>query len=525
MRQLPSIFLALLAIAPLARATDAPKPNIVIILADDLGYGDLGCYNKDSKIPTPNLDRLAAQGIRFTDSHAPTSVCTPTRYALLTGRYCWRTRLQQNVLLPWGAPLIRPDRLTLPGMLKRQGYSAACIGKWHLGMDWPTKDGKPPTSGADRLSNVDFTKPIGHGPVTVGFDSYFGVDIPNYPPYCFIDNDRTVGIPTEPNRPEFNRPGPMLPNWQWVEIMPELTRRAVGYIDQSAKAAPGKPFFLYFPLTAPHFPVVPAPEFKGKSQAGDYGDYVNQVDWTVGQVLDSLQRNNLADSTLVIFTSDNGPEISGEVKIGVYDRAQQFHHYSMGPLRGAKRDTWEGGHRVPFLARWPGHVPANAASNELISHVDMMATVAAMLGDKLPDNAGEDSFNVLPALLGQKSDKPLREALVHNAASGSFGIRKGEWVFIDNPTGDDNKRKGEPEWFKRERGYVDDKLPGQLFNVHEDLGERKNYYAEKPLVVRELKTLLEKYKADGRSTPGARQKNDVPLRNAAPAKASIEPDA
>jgi arylsulfatase A-like enzyme len=500
-----------LATGNTAGAADASRPNIVVILADDLGYGDLGCYNPGSRIPTPNLDRLAAEGMRFTDAHAPTSVCTPTRYALLTGRYSWRTRLQQNVLGPWGETLIAADRLTVPSLLKHQGYATACFGKWHLGWRWPTRDGQPPVSGANRLSNVDFTRPIGDGPVTRGFDTYFGVDLPNYPPYCFIDNDHTVGIPNEPNLPEHNRPGPMVPGWDWVQIMPEITRRAVRYIDEAAGKTPRTPFFLYFPFTAPHFPVVPAPEFRGKSGAGDYGDFVVQVDWTVDQVMGALHRNGLADDTLVVFTSDNGPEITGEVKNGVYDRARQYQHYSMGPLRGAKRDAWEGGHRVPFLARWPGKIAAGSVSDQTIAHVDLMATVAAVLGVKLADNAAEDSVNILPVLLGTAGSTPIREATVHHSASGKFAIRKGHWVLIDAPTGDDNLKRGEPPWFKQERGYQAHDQPGELFDLGQDLSERKNLYAERPEVVRTLKELLERYKRDGRSTPGAAQKNDVPI--------------
>ncbi len=510
---------ALCLAAPAVFAAD--KPNFLFILADDLGYGDLGCYKKDSKIPTPNLDRLALEGMRFTDSHAPTSVCTPTRYAILTGRYSWRSRLPRGVLGPWGETLIAADRLTVASLLKQQGYATACIGKWHLGWQWPTKDGQPPASGPDRLSNVDFSKSIGEGPVTRGFDYYFGVDLPNYPPYCFIENDRTVGIPSVPDagREElFNRPGPMVPGWKLVNILPEITRRAVRYVEDAAKKS--QPFFLYFTLTSPHYPVVPAPEFKGKSKAGDFGDYVFQTDWSVGQVLEALKRAGLADNTLVIFTSDNGPEITGEVNPGAYDRAQQYRHFSMDGLRGAKRDAWEGGHRVPFFARWPGKIRPGTVNSETICHVDFMATVAAVLGAKLPDAAGVDSYNLLPALLGQKLDKPIREATVHHAASGRFAIRRGDWVLIDGPTGDDNGPRGEPPWFKQERGYTPHNLPGELFDVRQDLSERRNLYAEHPDTVSELKTLLEKYKRDGRSTPGAPQKNDAPGPDDAPAKSA-----
>lgn len=506
---------ALVALASIPTFTNAAeKPNILVILADDLGYGDLGCYNKGSKIPTPNLDRLASQGMRFTDAHAPASVCSPTRYALLTGRYAWRSRMKRGVLVPWDGPLIAPNRLTVASLAKQHGYATACFGKWHLGWNWPTKDGAPPKSGPDRLSNVDFTRPVTDGPTTRGFDSYFGVDLPNYPPYCFLENDRSVGIPSLPDSGRadgFNRPGPMVPGWKLVNILPEVTRRAVTWIDDNARAR--QPFFLYLPLTAPHYPVVPAPEFKGKSKAGDYGDFVHQADWTVGQVLDAVRRAGVEDNTLVIFTSDNGPEVTGEVNPGVYDRARRFAHYSMGDLRGAKRDTWEGGHRVPFLARWPGKIRPGGTSGETICHVDLMATVAAVLGAKLPANAGEDSVSLLPVLLGETLGHPLREAVVHHGGSGKFAIRQGDWVLIDAPSGDDNGAHGEPPWLKTERGYTKNDQPGELFNVRDDLSERRNQFAERPEVVRGLKALLEKYQRDGRSTPGEPQANDAPAKS------------
>jgi arylsulfatase A-like enzyme len=516
--KLTHFILAALSFAQLhsLHATDLQpeRPNIVYILSDDLGYGDPGCYNKGSKIPTPNLDRLASEGTRFTDAHAPNAVCTPTRYAILTGRYCWRTRLRRGVLGPWDKPLIAADRLTVPKLLGEHGYATACFGKWHLGFTWATKDGAPPSSNmANRLSNVDFTKAVGDGPTTRGFDYYFGVDLPNYPPYCFIENDHTVGIPSVPDagkEEQFNRPGPMLEGWKLVNILPEVTTRAIRWIEDTAKT--GKPFFVYLPLTSPHFPVVPAPEFKGKSQAGDYGDYVVETDAMVGRVLDALQRAGVAEKTLVIFTSDNGPEVV-EINPGAYERIRQYQHYSMGTLRGVKRDAWEGGHRVPFFARWPGKIKAGAVSDETICHVDFMATVAAIIGAKLPENAGEDSVNVLPALLGEKAG-PAREATVLQGDAGKYAIRKGDWVFIDAPNGDGNLRNGqggEPAWFKEERGYVADNQPGELFNLHDDLPERRNQYAEHPEVVRELKGLLEKYKHDGRSTPGAPQENDTPF--------------
>jgi arylsulfatase A len=487
-------------------------PNIVYILADDLGYGDLGSYNPESKIPTPRLDQLATQGMRFTDAHSPSSVCSPTRYALLTGRYAWRTRLQRNVLGPWDKPLIAADRLTVGKLLQQYDYETACIGKWHLGQNYATTDGKPAAGGVkNALSNVDFTQPISDGPVAKGFDHYFGTIVPNYPPYCFIENDRTVGIPTVPKAGgNFNIPGPMVPGWKLEDILPQLTSHAVQWIEEAAQTK--KPFFLYFSLTSPHYPVVPAPEFVDKTAVGAYGDFVHQTDWSIGQVLDALDRAGIADNTLVIFTSDNGAEITGEVKPGAYDRVQQFGHRSSGELRGAKRDAWEGGHRVPFIARWPGKIKASAVSDETICHVDFMATVAAILGQKLPDNAAEDSVSILPALLGEQLDAPIREATVHHSARGKFAIRQGDWVLIDAPSGDDNGANGEPLWLKNERGYTAHEHPGELFNVAEDLSERHNLYAEKPEIVSNLKSLLRKYIEDGRSTPGTPQPNDVEIR-------------
>ena len=490
-------------------ATPTEPPNIVYILADDLGYGDLGCYNPNSKIPTPRLDQLAAEGMRFRDAHSPSAVCTPTRYALLTGRYAWRTRLQRNVLGPWDKPLIPAERLTVGKLLQLHGYKTACIGKWHLGQNYVTTDEKAPIGGVkNALGNVDFTQPISDGPVARGFDYYFGTIVPNYPPYCFIENDRTVGLPSQPTTGSgFNIPGPMLPGWKLEDILPALTTHAVQWIEATAQAK--EPFFLYFALTSPHYPVVPAQDFIGKTKVGAYGDFVYQTDWSIGQVLDALQRTGVAGKTLVFFTSDNGPEITGEVKPGVYDRAELFHHRSSGELRGAKRDAWEGGHRVPFIARWPGKIRAGTISDEIMCHVDFIATVAAILGRKLPDDAAEDSVNILPVLLGEKLNTPIREATVHHSAKGKFAIRQGDWVLIDAPEGDDNGAHGEPQWLKSERGYTPHSYPGELFNVRDDLSQRRNRYAEEPHIVAKLKSLLVNYMTTGRSTPGSPQRNDV----------------
>jgi len=473
---------------PLENPKDAAssRPNIIIILADDLGYGDVGCYNNYSKIPTPNIDLIASKGLRFTDSHAPASVSTPTRYALLTGRYTWRTRLQRGVGPAGNDCLISPDRLTVGKLLQQNGYVTAAIGKWHLGWD-----------------NWQQSPTIKGGPTERGFDYFFGT----------VGNE-LWGV-RKPVKPEME--GQIFENTQVlpqlyksVDYVTTLAKRSSEWVEATARS--GKPFFLYLALPSPHYPILPAPEFKGKSKAGDYGDYVFETDWVVGQVLDALKRSGVEENTLIIFTSDNGPEITGEVNPGVYDRAQQFHHYSMGNLRGAKRDLWEGGHRVPFIVCWPGKIKPGMVNPETICHVDILATIAALLGTQLPPNAGEDSYNLLPVLLGEKHKQPVREATVHHSASGKFAIRKGDWVLIDAPTGDDNGvKKGEPQWLKDQRGYTRHEQPGELFNLSEDPSQRINLYAEYPEIVRELKSLLKKYKRDGRSTPGKPQKNDVPI--------------
>ena len=485
------------AFAESASASPAHEtmPNIIYILADDMGYGDLACQNPDSRIPTPNLDRLAQQGVRFTDAHSPAAVCTPTRYGTLTGRYCWRTKLKQGVLWPWAPPLIEPDRLTAPKLLRKHGYHTACIGKWHLGWDWPTTDGEPAKVGGPG-ENIDLTKTIDNGPTTRGFDYYFGTSVPNFPPYCFIENDRTVGVPTE-NKPDdmFGHPGPMLPGWKLVDILPTLTRKAVDYVRSQAEA-PGKPFFLYFPLTAPHTPIVPAPQFLGKSKAGRYGDFVHQVDWSVGQVMRALEETGLDDNTLVIFTSDNGsPARNGENASGPAGSVpKEFGHNPSGQLRGIKADIWDGGHRTPFIARWPRHVKAGSVSDELICQTDLIATCAAILGENLPNDTGEDSCDILPALLGEDLDGPVREAVVHHSGSGKFAIRQGRWKLITclGSGGWSAPKSVKPK---------PDGPKGQLYDMQSDISERRNLWMERPDVVQRLTCLLEKYKADGRSTP------------------------
>ncbi|MFC1526420.1 arylsulfatase [Candidatus Latescibacterota bacterium] len=467
------------------------RPNIIYILADDMGYGDMGCNNPGSKIPTPNLDRLAGEGMRFTDAHAPSSVCTPSRYAILTGRYCWRTDLQRGVLWPWDPPLIAPDQLTVAELLRQSGYRTACVGKWHLGWEWATRDGAPANQGiepgvydkdlrCELGRNIDYTRPMRGGPVDCGFDYYFGEDVPNFPPYTWFEQDRLVTQPTE-ELPEdwFGHPGAMAPGWELEAVMPTITRRAAQYIEEAGD----EPFFLYFPLTAPHTPIVPLEEFRGRSGAGEYGDYVCEVDWAVGQVMAALERKGMADNTLLIFASDNGPEHFA------YGCIQEHGHYSMAHLRGVKRDTWEGGHRIPLVARWPDVTPPGSECHHLTTLGDLMATCAQIAGTALPEGAGEDSVGILPLLQG--SPEPTRAFAVHHSCNGRFAIRKGDWVFIDGPSGGDVK---EPDWFRKERGYADHEHPGELFHLVDDIAERRNLYGEHPGVVKELGSLLEQAK-------------------------------
>lgn len=500
--------LADVILRPQARITEScmNKPNIVYILADDMGYGDMGCNNPDSRIPTPNLDRFATQGMRFTDAHAPSSVCTPSRYSILTGRYCWRTRLKKGVLWPWDAALIEPDRLTVAELLRQNGYRTACIGKWHLGWNWETKDGEPADKGvgygvydvAARKAlekNIDFRKPMRGGPIDRGFDYYFGEDVPNFPPYTWFEQDHLVDQPTE-EKPEdmYGHPGAMAPGWKLEAVMPELTRRSVRYIEESGD----EPFFLYFPLTAPHTPIVPTAEFRGMSSAGDYGDFVCEVDWCAGRIMDALERKGIADNTLLVFTSDNGPEYTA------YERVREHGHYSMALLRGLKGDTWEGGHRVPFIARWPGITPSGSVCDRLSTLGDLMATCADIVGTELPGGAGEDSISILPLLRSEMNT--VRSSAVHHTCSGKFAIRKGDWVFIDAPSGDDNH---EPEWFKKERGYLAHDCPGELFNLKDDIAERVNRHRDHPEVVRKLSGLLAKVKRRGSPTVNGLENEDI----------------
>lgn len=448
--------------------TQARRPNIVFILADDLGCGDLGCYNENSKINTANIDRLAREGVRFTDAHSGSAVCSPTRYGLLTGRYAWRTRLNRHVLRPYDPPLIESGRLTLPGMLQRHGYYTACIGKWHLGWDWPRMD-----------DHIDFRFGIEGGPTSCGFDYYFGVDVPNYPPYCFIENHRMLGRPTARKtiRDLDGVEGPMLPGWKFEDVLGKLTGKAVEQIGLRAQSK--QPFFLYFPLTTPHEPIRPSAQFQGKSGIGAWADLMLETDWAVGEVLAALDRHKLSENTLVIFAGDNGHT----AYVGLKELLASGHK-PCGDLRGYKGEIYEGGHRVPFLARWPGQIRPSGTSSELICLNDTMSTCASIVGATLPADAAEDSFNILPELLGRAASRRTQRAVVHHSGRGVFAIRRGPWKLIPEQASPDKP------------GLV---RPGELYNLAEDISETRNVIGQQPVVARELAALLEKYRWEGRS--------------------------
>jgi len=492
-------FLVLAIVAGSAAwCSEENHPNIILILADDMGFGDLAIQNPESKIPTPNLDKLASEGMRFTDAHSPSAVCTPTRYSILTGRYSWRGRLKRSVLWEWDKPLIEKGRLTLANILKQAGYETALIGKWHLGWDWPAKNGQTIKEG-DTGEQVDFSKPISGGPTSIGFDYYYGVDLPNLPPYAFIENDRVTEIPTV-LKPDtmFGRKGVMVKDWKLESVMPAIKNKTIAYIESRASQENKKPFFLFVSLTAPHTPIAPDKEYIGKSDAGAYGDFVYQVDKTVGAILHALEKSGMKKDTLVIFTSDNGsPGRDGENMNGEPGSVNAFGHNPSRPWRGIKGDAWEGGHRVPFIARWPENIPHNSISQEPIILTDLMATAADVIKIVLPDNAGEDSLSLLPILLGNHDISKTREAIILHSYEGFFAVRQGKWKLIQGYGGGGITGKKEEPWF-----WEPD---WQLYDLTADPGEEDNVISGHPDLVQKLSQLLELYKKNGRSVQAFKQ--------------------
>ncbi len=461
-----------------SNAADANRnrPNVVVILADDMGIGDLSVYNSDSKINTPHMDAFARQGLRMTDMHSPSAVCTPTRYGLLTGRYCWRTRLKSSVLFGYDTLLIDTNRMTLASMLKKHGYATGVFGKWHLGL------------GAGK--KTDYAKPLTPGPLSVGFDTFYGIPASlDMAPHVFVEDDHVVEAPTSSvekgnyiryGGTGYINAGPMAPSFRHVDVLPVTTDKTVEFIE---KQTAEKPFFVYVPFSAPHTPWRPTEEFKGKSQAGTYGDFTMMVDHCIGRILNAIKEQGFDDNTLVIVTSDNGSHWNQGDK-------KKYGHLGNMHLRGQKADIHDGGHRVPFIVRWPGMVKPDTVSDSLGCLTDVFASVAAVIGEPLPFNAGEDSYNLLPSWTENKS---VRTAVVHHAGRGMFAIRRGDWKLI---LGLGTAGFTEP-W-----GHIEPKpgeAAGQLYNMADDPSETTNLWLEKPEIVAELTQLLDQYKQAGRS--------------------------
>jgi arylsulfatase A len=461
-----------------------PVPNIVLIYADDMGFGDLGVQNPNSKIPTPNLDRLAQQGTRFTDAHSSSGVCTPSRYAMLEGRYHWRKF--HGIVNSFEESVLDSERTTLAELVRGRGYKTACIGKWHLGWNWKAiknQDSRPDPKSGFAPDAFDWEKPIAGGPCDHGFDYYFGDDVPNFPPYAWFENDRlmhrpTVGLVTPEKTAEGAweaRPGPSVEGWDFWGVMPKLTQRAVQWIEEQSEE---QPFFLYFPLTSPHAPIVPATQYRGASEANGYGDFVVQTDDAVGRVLQALDSKGFTENTWVIFTSDNGPEHYA------YERVRVTGHRSMGPLRGLKRDLFEGGHRVPMIMRWPNRIPSGRVSDGLISQIDFYATFAKALGMEIPSGQAEDSVDQTRLLFGEASN---RTELVHNTNPNGYALRQGEWVFIQAKTGAVSK---EPSWYQEANGYGKESEEGGLYNLRQDLSQKTNLAESNTPQVQSMKQRL-----------------------------------
>ncbi|CAM3541265.1 sulfatase family protein [Zobellia roscoffensis] len=484
--------------------TYAQKPNIVIIYADDMGYGDLQCQNPNSKIPTPNLNKLASEGMRFTDAHSSSGICSPSRYALLTGTYHWRR--QHGIVNSFGPPFFDESDVTLPEILKNNGYETAAIGKWHLGWNWNFINNDPSgertywnkTHQVYLVEDIDWKAPLTGGPLDRGFDYYFGDGTINFPPYAWVENDKFVTAPNDFF--EFNkferevkeedwdsRPGPKVEGWDPYTVLPTLTKKTTAWIGKQNKE---KPFFLYLALPSPHAPIIPNDEFDGTSQAGGYGDFMVQTDWVAGQVLEALKTNGFEENTIVIFTSDNGPEKYA------FERAEKYDHFSMGDFRGLKRDVWEGGHHVPFIIKWPGNIKEGTVSEEVISQVDIMATLANITNTTLHNKTAPDSYNLLPLIKGKKYKTPLREATVHNTYDGIWGLRKGKWLYINKSSGEHSKM---PDSFKELRGYKDFDTPALLFDMNKDVEQRNNIFEAHPEVIVEMASLLKTYKDQGYS--------------------------
>jgi arylsulfatase A len=493
-----AIVMLLVAAARAAERPATDRPNILYILADDLGYGDVSTFNPQSAWPTPHLDRLAREGIAFTNAHSASSLCTPSRYALLTGRYAWRGALKQGVLQGYGAPLIETNRPTVARFLRDHGYTTAMFGKWHLGLEWAHTGLKP--------EDVDFAKPVGGGPLAHGFDRFFGLSASlDMPPYVWIQNDRATAIPTatvgDSPAPKLFRAGPIALDFKMEEVQPRLTEKAIAYLTERGAAHDGKPFFLYLPLAAPHTPILPTREFEGKTHVTSYGDFVTQVDADVGRILAALEASGLAKNTLVIFTSDNGFAPAANVP-----EHAKFHHDPSGGLRGYKSDLFEGGHRIPFIARWPGVTPAGTRCADPIEQLDLFATCAELLGVTMTDGA-EDSMSMAAILRTGKPAPASRTTVVSHSGEGRFAITEGNWKLLLWPgSGGWSPPTPNPsQWLKTDATDLSTLPPFQLYDLATDPDEKNNLAAAHPEIVQRLGRLMLTTLEQGRSTAGAPQ--------------------
>lgn len=482
------------------------KPNVVLIYADDLGYGDVSCYNQSSKITTPNIDALAKNGVRFTDAHSPSSICSPSRYGILTGRYSWRTERKSGNPKPGEQPWIDKDRIALATMLKNNGYNTAAIGKWGLGADWEAA-AKSNRKGLDFSPEaIDYSKPIYSGKA-FGFDYeevhlWFGKKVfqKKYPCHDEPDSAESVDGGRWYFENGMSRNGdPKFENFDMEEAQMHYIQRSVDYINTYAKDINNTnynfkkdaPFFLYYAPHIPHYPHVPAKQFQGTSGVGLYGDFIKELDWAVGEIVSTLKENNLLDNTIIIFTSDNGPENE------VFSYINRFNHKSMKDFRGIKRDVYQGGHTVPFIVSYPEKIKNNKVSDRLVSQTDIMGTLADYLDINLDNNTAEDSFSFLDVLIeGEKVDKK-RDIAIHHSASGKLALRQGdEWVFINSHKGNDNL---EPQWYRDELGVIPHSESTELFNIKEDPQQTKNLVKSNPDKAAELKKMLEGYIKSGRT--------------------------
>ena len=476
----------------------AERPNIVVILADDMGYGDVQTLNSASTIPTPHLNRMAAQGMTFTDAHSPSAVCTPTRYGLLTGRYCWRSRLKQGVLGGYSEPLLEPGRSTVANMLKDAGYNTAAVGKWHLGMSLPLASDGVNTRTWEGDPGIDFGGVISDSPIHHGFDSYFGVSASlDMAPYVYVRNDRFTMLPNAQQSairfPHFVRKGPRAEDFVIDQVLDKLTDEAVAYISEAAKQK--KPYFLYMPLTGPHKPAWPHERFRGKTALKEYGDFVHQVDWTVGQILKAVDDSEESRNTLIFYTSDNGSymhrfddaEKTDHVDDVSIQGFRREHHSANGPLRGTKADVWEAGHRVPFFVRWPQAVEAGSICKETVCLTDIYSTCAAIIDARLTNQEAEDSASILQLLKGQNVKRGA--PVINHSISGMFAIRDGKWKLVAGTgSGGREAPKGKP--FEK---------PYQLFDLESDLAEANNIASQHPDVVERMTRQLESIRSNGHS--------------------------